>query len=625
MPRGDEGHIAMNDDTPRQNAGDIGGVEGVGRVSRVWPTLITRLFGIAGRYDRVAAWTILVVMPAVTFSACFHLGVLDPTNIGWTMFHDWGQHVLGWQAYRDVGWAFPLTQTPLLFTGVGAQTSLMDANPLMSILLKPFSPLLPDTFQFIGPWMLACVILQAVWGYVLIRPYASRRVVAALCGCAFLVWPALYERQGHDTLMAQWLILAALWAFLTPDEEDTSARRLGGPNASISRMVRMTAVMTLCVFVHAYLFLMVASFWGAMVLREGVLWLHSSRRIADLARLAVRSAVPVFCAIIAMFSVGFLPSSPGGAYGFGVYSMNLNAPINPQNASWSTFLPALPYERFQYEGFQYFGLGLLAVVAMAFVLAIFANRLRGTPMAGPVHPIPENRPGLVWLVPSCVFLTLLSVSTTVRFGDVTLVDIAMSDTIRHHALGVVRSSGRFFWPVAFVIMFAALSGIARRPARVAIPVLAGALVLQAIDVAPMAEDLKRRTHAATNRAFPAQISTDWRELVARAEHVVFIPPHAPNRHRGGFYEIVWAAMAEQTPVNTMYMARVRREQRQVMRDSEAAYYAGQRDPAALYVFTDPCAAQFLPTDQVHQLDDFALIAPAAGNQVVTDLPSDRAC
>ena len=113
-----------------------------------------------------------VATPFLLFSLFFHIEILDPTRIGWLLDEDWGQHVLGWHAFRNVPWAWPFNYQDLLAWPTGISIIYTDSNPFFSFIFKALSPLLPDNFQFIGPWFLLCVVMQFFFAWKLVRPHA---------------------------------------------------------------------------------------------------------------------------------------------------------------------------------------------------------------------------------------------------------------------------------------------------------------------------------------------------------------------------------------------------------------------------------------------------------------------
>src|SRR6186713_2658943 len=102
---------------------------------------------------------------------------LNPANTSWAFYGDWRQHWLGWQFFRDAPWTFPPALLPALPYPVGTALAFTDSNPLVSILLKPFSPWLPAEAQFIGPWLALCLTPQGYAGAALAGfvPRTNRR------------------------------------------------------------------------------------------------------------------------------------------------------------------------------------------------------------------------------------------------------------------------------------------------------------------------------------------------------------------------------------------------------------------------------------------------------------------
>ena len=79
------------------------------------------------------------------------LGTLDPRQDGWLQSEDLSQHYLGWLHFRRAAWAWPLGRIPNLAYPVGTTVGFMDANPWLSLAMRPFSQWLPLRWQFQGP------------------------------------------------------------------------------------------------------------------------------------------------------------------------------------------------------------------------------------------------------------------------------------------------------------------------------------------------------------------------------------------------------------------------------------------------------------------------------------------
>ena len=86
---------------------------------------------------------------------------LNPTTITW-LRGDAATYYIAWAAYRaESTWRWPLTWTERLGYPLGVSMSWFDPVPIMAILLRPFSSLLPATFQYLGIYTCIAFILQA--------------------------------------------------------------------------------------------------------------------------------------------------------------------------------------------------------------------------------------------------------------------------------------------------------------------------------------------------------------------------------------------------------------------------------------------------------------------------------
>ena len=150
--------------------------------------------------------------------------------------------------------------------------------------------------------------------------------------------------------------------------------------------------------------------------------------------------------------------------GLGYFSMNLLAFVTP--LGWSRFLPAVPVAGpgQEGEGFLYLGAGVLALVVLAVGLAVAARR-RHRPTA------PRIWPPLV--VAAAVVMAIFALSPVVTFGSRVILDLNGPWAA---PLATFRSSGRFAWPLAYVLVIWTVVTVARRlPDRAALAALGLAL------------------------------------------------------------------------------------------------------------------------------------------------------
>ena len=527
------------------------------------------------------------VIPIAIFLTFFHWQILIPTNTRWLLQGDWGANVIGWNALAHDVWRWPLGSTDLLAWPHGVAVTYTDSNPLLSLLLKPAAAIAPTPFQFVGPWLFACILLQFFVAYALLRHATEDRWLRLLGATLFTLAPTLINRMGHANLCAHWTILAALHVYLNV------------PRAG-RRDLWFAVILLLSALIHPYFLPMNAAIWGTDVMRRGWPMLRGLAA-GGLAALAVRSALVAALPVAALWATGALGGYQGDAGGFGYYSMALDALINPGVAGYSRFVPVAPQGEGQvFEGFQYLGAGLLLVVAAAAAAALLApaarQRLR-------------TMGWLLWLLPALFVLTGLALSEDIQLHAHR---IASNDYgwIPFNLTSTFRASGRLFWPCAYVLILVALELVfaLRRP--LARGVALAAIVLQFVDLPGFTAAARALTaDAARPETWQRTPGPEWEALIASADVVEFQPP---NPHFDGrlFYEIAWRATSLRTPVNVMYTARVNPEQKAFEAASLSRFQSGELDPRHLYVLTEACPPPAIDPARLKRVDGVLVIPPA---------------
>lgn len=418
--------------------------------------------------------------------------VLTPTEVSWTMQSDWRNHYLGWHFFRHEPWRWPPGRIDSYFEPIGTSVGFTDSIPIVAFALKPFSALLPGSFQYLGLWLLSCFTLQGVFGVLLMRLWTPSIVQQLLGATCYVLVPTLLMRVGHPALCSHWLLLWASWLYLRTD-------RL--PRAALGQIVALALVASL---VHPYLALMVAGLLTALGVRLVV-----QRRVRGIATMLI-----VACCTLAgwwlsgLFIISGIDSLM--AEGLTTYSMNLLGPIAP--GGWSTLLPDLPVvgNGQLFEGFQYLGAGLLFSILVGVIARLV---LPGRPVTTMVWPL---------LLVVTVF-AIGSLGPRVTVGTAVLVNIEQAWIER---LEVFHALGRFFWPAAYVALTMALAVIVMRlPPRLATAVLCTAVVLQFVDL--HGAHAFRRQVARQGEFYawqPSLTSPAWEQLLPEYAHIVVYPP-----------------------------------------------------------------------------------------------------
>lgn len=525
--------------------------------------------------DRAAPYAVLAALAVALFSAFFHWQILDISNVAWLLRGtDNGENALGLHAWlHDPAPAF--LRTTLLNAPEGTGLLFTDSNPLLSLLVFPFRGLLPADAQVIGWWLLSCLFLQLFFAWKLLRNHAPNEV-ALWCGVLLLAaLPSLFNRYVHVNLMAHWLILWALWRFMDPVRT--------GENKGWAVLIALTA------FVHSYLLVMVGAIWASAMLER--LW-KDPKAVPRL--FAECLAILLMVGAIAWSLGVFEPHWPAGNYG--AFAMPLDALWNPGVDTYSAFMPAIAQRPGRwFEGFQYLGLGLLILLPLA---AVLARRL-----PRPVADAPDSLARLKWLVPALVVLTCLAISTYPDFAGHALARYQLPDNVAV-ALDAVRASGRLFWPVAYVLVFAGIRILYRLEPRRAAIALAMLTAVQTADLVPMATSI--RPQSAEARGAPLYVHTtspEWDELIAQAKDIAFVPGDVA-KGLGVFQEIAWRAAKARVPVRAVYAARSSRASGARQNEETEAFRRGQVVPGRLYILIDgepippPLMMQVRPLDGI---------------------------
>ncbi|MEZ5285943.1 MAG: DUF6311 domain-containing protein [Vicinamibacterales bacterium] len=288
------------------------------------------------------------VIGLAAFTACVGLHTLAVRQVGWIVAGgiDPSIHLLGWHLFRSGPWAMPPGTTVDMGYPIGTSVALTDSIPLVAVPLKLLDGILPTPLQYIGPWLLACFVLQGVFGALLAARVVPGRAGRLLGAALFVLAPILSHRLGQAALSAHWLILAALWL----------NRRDAGAAAARPALGAWAAVTVCAAGTHPYLTAMVLALAGA------TFGTHARTLMSGVTRVAVPCLILAALAGITWWAAGYfiVPESTAlQVSGFGRLSMNLLSPFIPREGAL-TFghVPLTTAHYDQHEGFSYLGLGV---------------------------------------------------------------------------------------------------------------------------------------------------------------------------------------------------------------------------------------------------------------------------
>lgn len=469
--------------------------------------------------------SVLIFTGAITGVAVFlfiyGVRTLDVTYVGWLLGgNDISAHYLGWVFFRSEPWVFPFGTIASINYPYGSNIIFTDSIPLFALFFKLIRAALPATFQYFGWWCLLCFMLQGVFSALLIFELTRSRYASLIAPFFFCTAPVLLHRAFyHSALAGQWIILASLWLLFRGRRSDVFFRY-------------WPLVFFLSLLIHPYLFLMVFFIFLAAMMEQ----LSSHRKWLKIEVLTLLGAAVISGTLYALglFSGGVFFD----AQGFGLFKANLNAFINPIQQYWSIFILARPARVLSMEGFNYLGAGILLLSLISMVLFFKQNQEK------PADFLRCNK----WLLTVCFGMVVFALSNTVSLDRIDLFSYPLPPLIQKLA-NIFRSSGRFLWPVFYLVIIFGMTILSRRMSnQKAVFILVLTLSIQWIDLSQAIRD-KQRIYYNLQGDVPVQQSNFWQDAAARVKQVTILPPENPDWVKDALFAIQY-----HLPINHFYYA-----------------------------------------------------------------------
>ncbi len=502
----------------------------------------------------LALAAISALLGLVWFLLLYGRYALYVTHVAWiyNAGGDMLQHQLGWEWFRNADWRFPLGTIERLGYPFGTSVTYMDSIPLMALAFKLLAPWLETPFQYFGLWELLSVVLQVLAGLLIAREFTRSLPVMLLCASMLVLsTPMIFRAFYHSSLSAHWIVLAAIWLAL---------------RAYRGRPLRWAwpALFSVATLVHLYFVPMLVPLWVITLyfrVRAG----GAPRWMLALDALASPAAVLLAGYITGAFALGYRALAISG---YGLFSWNLNGFINSLDLA-SAFARGAPVVAGQYEGISYLGLGNLLLVAVA--LYLFPQREQ-----------PRRRLGVLlpFALAAAVYL-LFAISHKAYWGLQTVWDVPLPDGL-YRFLCLFRSSGRFIWPVYYLVVLFGLLTVARN-LRYPGVVLGFALLLQVLDLQP----LYGAKHLDGFTTYPNALRGEFWEQAAATNQYITVIPAGKVKEFAGDPLAIFAAQHDKV-LNYTYFARSDLENIRAYTDDIAErLLLGQADWDMLYVFASP--------------------------------------
>ena len=470
---------------------------------------------------------LVVVTQMMMFMLLLDVRVLDPRHNSWLMWGDSATHYLGWEFFRqgpmDV---WPPGASPLFGVGYSSSIVFSDSIPLLAIPMKFVLAFTDIPFQYLGVWLLACFVLQGVFAVKLLQRFSVHGPVLVPAALLFSIAPVFLYRMatggyGHMALAGHFLVLWALWLVLDPQ---------------LSHW-RWAAVLLVSLLVQFYLFVMVGYFYVVAV----CWWLWRQRREQQWRVTGLGILGNVVGVVVVAYLTGYFMGGSTVADGFGQFRTDIVGLVDssPNDfPGWSMVLPNPFNVDGTHEGYAFVGSATLVLGAVA-LSSVLRRRARI-----------DRRIGL--LAAACAPLFLLALSNRLQFAGREVGVLSLPSSVET-LLNVVRATGRFSWPMVYVLVCAALATFSRSVSHKFIATLAvsAALVMQIIDSRTALSELNER-FVESSREETYLRDERWALMPDGATCLVVSPPQVNGRYWRDFAEY---ALFNGMSTNVSYLSR----------------------------------------------------------------------
>jgi len=541
----------------------------INSLPKIIPYLFSALIGIA------------------VFCLVASLRFLDPTSLDSFHYSDNFQHHLSTVFFRNSSWSIPLGLNPRYGLIESSTLVYADSIPLIAVILKTVTPWIPASFQYLGIWTIICLILQGISAQMLMG-LLTKNITLRLLGVGFFLFaPWLLIRVGmHAALVGQFSILVAMYLSF-------SKRNKYGSFYWI-------ALLVLCASVNFYLFFLVSVMWISNLF-DRCFSQHSIR----IAYAGIEFFIATLLIIITFWQFGYFVGKTENiaAGGFGYYQMNLLAPIDPQGWSYifKNLTPAPP----TIEGFLFLGLGVILLIPIAVI------KKTNAPFS-----FKSISSQYRFLTVSLICLFLLAISNRVLMGRL-IFEYPLPKPLFELG-GIVRSSGRMFWPIGYILLFTLLAlTIKKFSTRQAQWILALTLTIQIIDTSagwlPARSSMDRISNLGRDPQFEHPF---WKSAAIHYKNVISVIPQKLYDESWNWIPAAKYAAENKMGTNSAYLSRIVPIENRPINNTkyEAQFDDGKYEANNLYILSEQKILSALEHmnpkfDLLAKIDNIVVFAP----------------
>ncbi len=479
-------------------------------------------------------WAILIiiVMSSFVYFIIYGTKLINPQYDLWLLKGgDLSQHYIGWEFFRKSTWQFPIGLMNTMSYPNNVSVIFTDSIPIAAILFKIMSPLLSNTFQYFGLWEFLCFVLQGVFSYNILHLLTKNKLGSILGALFFITAPIFITRVYlHTALSSQWLILAALYIFYQTSFDNKMGSKY--------LLLRWGILGFLCSFIHLYYIPMC----GIIMISTLLIKVYREKKL-------LHSFIIAFCYIfvcfISIFVLGaFSHDHQLDAGGLGQFSFNLNGFFN--SMGWSKFFsPLSSYGEGSGEGFAYLGLGIYGITIACILIVV--NKIvydKRKFKFNFINIISHIFMFVLFLLISCSYIVAINGNITFRLPyPEKLISL----------WGMFRASGRFIWPVIYILMIYLISYIINfiKNQKTLIIILMAMFILQIHDISGVLKN-KHDEFTSSYEEYGLISNDEWNNLLRNKKHIVFVSKVTENQDI--LYSISQYAIENNMTINDFYFA-----------------------------------------------------------------------
>jgi len=495
------------------------------------------------------------------FLLIYGVNILDFTYIDWLINgEDLSQHYIGWAYFRNSRWGFPIGMIEGI-TDIPISIIYMDSIPLMALIFKLLSGVLPNHFQYFGLWGILSFALTGAFSSLLIRKFTNCKLCCWIGSVNFIISPYILQRMfAHTSLGGQWIIILAILIWVNN----------WGDEIIIKKVFIWSGTLCVASLIHLYFVPMIVVFIFADAIKI-------SLKDKNIFHGVFVFIFPIMLTLLVLFCLGaFDGISDFAIFGLGYYSANMNTLINP-NFGQSFFLKTLSCYEGQNEGMGYLGAGIIILCIIDFYILVSHCEEFG-------EKIKSRKVKFILSLFICLVFFVLALSPTITFGKNIIYSIVWPEFIRK-ILEIFRASGRFIWPICYLIYTTAIGIICKKENNKTVIIILSLLsIIQVVDLSPYILS-KHEEFAYENEK--VEINEAWDIICNDKEKIIFIPYDLVYENTKITYGLGEIALENSIKFNFFYIARHDSKKMDLLMDEYISNLKNDIiDDKFIYIFKD---------------------------------------